>query len=379
MPDVLAYAIDSPTGAYAKTTITRRAPGPTEVYLDIAYAGICHSDIHTARAEWGEPSYPLVAGHEIAGTVTKVGSDVTRFKVGDRVGVGCFVDSCGHCEMCQDGEEQFCTTRRPNGTVGTYNSIGRDGEPTAGGYSQAITVEQDYLMSVPEEISLEHAAPLMCAGITTYSPLKHWGAGPGHRVAVVGLGGLGHVAVQIAAAMGAETVVLGRTLAKRGDGLKLGASDYVSTRDAEAMKRLRASFDIILCTVSDGLDLDLLLPLLRAHGVIVVLGMPSDGRMSVNVGRLINGNKVIAGSNIGGIRETQEMLDFCADHDIRPIVEIIPASQINEAYDNVVASKVRYRYVIDTATLEKRNVRTAEAHVGLPSRKVTSDVGHYER
>lgn len=237
MPEVNAYAIDSPTGRYEKTTITRREPGPTEVYFDIAYAGICHSDIHTARGEWGKTLYPLVAGHEIAGVVSKVGSEVTKFKVGDRVGVGCFVDSCGECDMCQDGEEQFCTNRE-RGTVGTYNAIGRDGEPTAGGYSQAITVEQNYLMHIPDEMSLEHAAPLMCAGITTYSPLKHWGTGPGKKVAVIGLGGLGHVAVQLAAKMGAEVTAFGRTLAKRDDGLKLGATDYVATQDVDAMKKL---------------------------------------------------------------------------------------------------------------------------------------------
>ncbi|GAA4898679.1 NAD(P)-dependent alcohol dehydrogenase [Tessaracoccus lubricantis] len=351
MPEVIAYAIDSPTGRYEKTTITRREPGPTEVYFEIAYAGICHSDIHTARAEWGEPIYPLVAGHEIAGVVTKVGSEVTKFKVGDRVGVGCFVDSCGECEMCQDGEEQFCTAPKGQGTVGTYNAIGRNGEPTAGGYSQGITVEQDYVMSVPDEISLEHAAPLMCAGITTYSPLKHWGAGPGKRVAVIGMGGLGHVAVQFAAKMGADVTVFGRTLAKRDDGLELGATDYVSTEDRDAMKRVRRSFDIVLSTISDGVELDTLVGLTKPHGVVVNLGLPSDGTATVSLGRLINGNRAVAGSNIGGIRETQEMLDFCADYDVRPIIEVIPANQINEAYDNVVASKVRYRYVIDASTL----------------------------
>lgn len=350
MPEVNAYAIDSPTGRYEKTTITRREPGPTEVYFDIAYAGICHSDIHTARGEWGKTLYPLVAGHEIAGVVSKVGSEVTKFKVGDRVGVGCFVDSCGECEMCQDGEEQFCTNRE-RGTVGTYNAIGRDGEPTAGGYSQAITVEQDYLMHIPDEMSLEHAAPLMCAGITTYSPLKHWGAGPGKKVAVIGLGGLGHVAVQLAAKMGAEVTAFGRTLAKRDDGLKLGATDYVATQDIDAMKKLRNTFDIVVSTISDGVELDTLIGLTRPHGVVVNLGLPSDGKATFSLGRLINGNRVIAGSNIGGIPETQEMLDFCADNDVRPIVEIIPADEINEAYDNVVNSKVRYRYVIDTSTM----------------------------
>ncbi|MFT3714466.1 MAG: NAD(P)-dependent alcohol dehydrogenase [Gordonia sp. (in: high G+C Gram-positive bacteria)] len=347
MPDVAAYAIDSPTGKYSKTTITRREPGPTEVYFDIAYAGICHSDIHTARGEWGPVQYPLVAGHEIAGTVSRVGSDVTKFAVGDRVGVGCFVDSCGDCEECRAGEEQFCTE---GGAVWTYNGVGRDGLPTAGGYSQGITVEQDYLMRVPDAIALDHAAPLMCAGITTYSPLKRWGAGPGKKVGVIGFGGLGHMAVQFAAKMGADVVGFGRTLSKRDDAVKLGAGDYVSTQDAARMKELRGTFDLIISTISDGMDLNVLLGLTKAHGVVVNLGLPEQPS-TVNLGALTGKSRVLAGSNIGGIRETQEMLDFCAEHDMAPIIETIPASQINEAYDNVVNSKVRYRYVIDAATL----------------------------
>ena len=348
MPDVAAYAIDSPTGRYHKTTISRREPGPTEVYFDIAFTGICHSDIHTARGEWGAIRYPFVGGHEIAGIVKRVGSEVTRFQVGDRVGVGCFVDSCRTCEMCIQGEEQFCTGRP--GAVWTYNGTGRDGLPTDGGYSQGITVEQDYLMRVPEQMRLEHAAPLMCAGITLYSPLKRWGAAPGKRVGIVGMGGLGHMGVQIAAAMGAETIVLGRSLAKRDDGLKLGATDYVSTQDRGVMKSLRGSFDLIVTTVSDGVDLDSLLKLLKAHGVLVNVGLPENAS-SVHLGVLTGQARVLAGSNIGGIRETQEMLDFCAEHGLAPIVEIIGADQIDEAYDNVVASKVRYRYVIDIATI----------------------------
>ncbi|AQP45813.1 NAD(P)-dependent alcohol dehydrogenase [Tessaracoccus flavus] len=348
MPDVAAYAIDSPTGRYERTTITRREPGPTEVYLDIAYAGICHSDIHTARGEWGKVNYPFVGGHEIAGVVSKVGSDVTKFKVGDRVGVGCFVDSCGECEMCLADEEQFCTSRP--GTIATYASIGRDGEPTHGGYSQGITVEEDYLMRVPDETSLEHAAPLMCAGITLYSPLKRFGAGPGKRVGILGMGGLGHMGVQISAALGAETIVLSRTLAKRDDGLKLGADDYVSTEDRDAMKKLRGTFDLIISTISDGVDLDATLRLIKPHGTLVNLGLP-EHPSTINLGSLIGGGKVLAGSQIGGIKETQEMLEFCAEHGINPVIEIIDADEINEAYDNVVASKVRYRYVIDAATI----------------------------
>ena len=349
MPDVVAYATPSPTGRYEKTTITRREPGPTEVYFDIKFAGICHSDIHTARGEWGPISYPFVGGHEIAGVVSAVGSEVTKFKIGDRVGVGCFVDSCRECEMCKSGEQQFCTGRP--GTVWTYNGTGRDGKPTHGGYSQGITVEEDYLMRVPDEISLEHAAPLMCAGITLYSPLKRWGAGPGKRVGIVGMGGLGHMGVQIAAALGAETIGLGRTLNKRDDALKLGAADYVSTQDADALKRLRGSFDLIVSTISDGVDLDLIAKLLKPHGVLANVGLP-EKPTTFNMNLFTGQAKVLAGSNIGGIGETQEMLEFCAEHGLAPIVEIIPASQINEAYDNVVASKVRYRYVIDAATLD---------------------------
>lgn len=346
MTEVAAYAIDSADGEFHPTTITRREPGPTEVYFEIKFAGICHSDIHTARAEWGEPIYPLTPGHEIAGVVTKVGSEVTKFKVGDHVGVGCFVDSCRECEYCEQGLEQHCA----KGNVGTYNAIGRDGLPTAGGYSEAITVEEDYVLHIPDSIPLENAAPLLCAGITTYSPLKYWGAGPGKKVGVVGVGGLGHMAVQIAAKMGAEVIGFGRTLSKKDDAEKLGATDYVSTQDAETMKALRKQFDIIVTTVSDGLELRQFLSLLKPRGVLVNVGLP-EKPAELNMGTLIGGNKVLTGSNIGGIPETQEMLDFCAEHGIAAWVEVISADQINQAYDDVVASKPRYRYVIDTATL----------------------------
>lgn len=346
--EVTAYSIDAADGAFTKTTITRRDPGPTEVYIDIKYAGICHSDIHTARGEWGEVLYPLVPGHEIAGVISRVGDDVTKFRVGDRVGVGCFVDSCRECGECRDGFEQFCERRE---TIWTYNCLGRDGLPTAGGYSRGITVEQDYVVRIPDAIPLESAAPLLCAGITTYSPLKRWGAGPGKRVGVVGVGGLGHMAVQIAAAMGAEVTGLGRSLAKRDDAIRMGATDYVSTTDADMMKRLRDTFDLIMTTVSDGLDLHLLISLLKPRGVLVDVGLPQHPA-TLALGRLISGNKVLTGSNIGGIRETQEALDFCAQHGIGAWVEVIDGERITSAYDDVVASKVRYRYVIDTATFD---------------------------
>lgn len=346
MPEVTAYVIDSPTGKFHRTTVNRREPGPTEVTFDISYAGICHSDIHTAREEWGKSQFPLVPGHEIAGIVTSIGSDVTEFTVGDRIGVGCFVDSCRECEECKAGNQQFCTG---SGMIGTYNAIGRDGEPTIGGYSTAFVVEQDYALHIPNEIPLENAAPLMCAGITTYSPLKRWGAGPGKRVGVVGMGGLGHMAVQISAAMGAETIVLSRTLSKHEDGKKMGADAYFATEDENTFKELRGSFDIIICTISDGLDLNKLLRLLSAEGSLVNVGLPSTPN-ELHVGGLIGGNKVLAGSNIGGIPETQEMLDFCAEHDLGSWVEIISGEDIDQAYDDVVASKARYRYVIDTST-----------------------------
>jgi len=348
MPTARAYAIDSPTGRFHPTTIARRDPGPTEIVFDIAFAGICHSDIHTARGEWGSPLYPLVPGHELAGIVTEVGQGVTKFAVGDRVGVGCFVDSCGRCAYCRAGHEQFCDG--PGSTIWTYNCLGRDGLPTAGGYSTCITVEQDYVCRIPAALALDVAAPLLCAGITTYSPLKRWGAGPGQRVAIVGLGGLGHVGVQIAAALGAEVAVISQTRAKEEDGRRFGASDYHATSEAGTLKKLRGSFDLMLSTVAAGTDLTPFLGCLKPFGTFVDVGLP-EHPVTLALGALCGGNKVLAGSQIGGIAETQEMLDFCADHRLAAQVEIIGADQIDEAYDRVVGSKVRYRHVIDTSTL----------------------------
>ena len=347
MRKVLAYAVDSATGPFEKTTISRRDPGPTEVYFDVLYAGICHSDIHTARGEWGAIDYPLVPGHELAGIVREVGSEVTRWKVGDHVGVGCFVDSCRSCEQCDAGQEQFCTGE--GGTIWTYNAVGRDGLPTAGGYSQGITVEQDYVCRIPDSIDLRVAAPLLCAGVTLYSPLRRWGAGPGKKVAIVGMGGLGHVGVQIAAAMGAEVDVLSRTRAKEEDGLRFGASGYHATAEPGTMRSLRATFDLMVSTISDESNLDAFLKCLKPGGVFVDVGLPEQPS-TFSLGSLINGNKVLDGSQIGGIAETQEMLDFCAEHGIAPQVEVITGEAITQAYDDVVAAKVRYRYVIDTST-----------------------------
>lgn len=346
MPQTAAYATHSADAVFEPYTLTRREPGPTEVLIDIAYAGICHSDIHTAREEWGKISFPLVPGHEIAGTVSQVGSEVTSFTPGDRVGVGCFVDSCRECPECRAGEEQYCTG---GGMVGTYNATGRDGERTQGGYSQQITVDQDYVLRIPEGIDLAEAAPLLCAGITLYSPLRHWKVGPGSRVAIIGLGGLGHMGVKIAAAMGAEVTVLSQTLSKQEDGLAFGAKHYHATSDPSTFEQLAGSFDLIVNTVSAKLDLDAYLSLLALNGTLVEVGMP-ESAMELRPASVVFGRRSLAGSLIGGIRETQEMLDFCAEHGLGATVEVIRGDQITEAYDTVVGSGVRYRFVIDTST-----------------------------
>ena len=346
MRTVNAYAATSATAPLAPTTITRRDVGPHDVAIDIHFAGICHSDIHTVRAEWGQPNYPVVPGHEIAGVVSAVGSEVTKFAVGDRVGVGCFVDSCRECEFCRAGLEQFCE----RGMVGTYNAVDRDGQPTYGGYSGAIVVDENYVLRIPDALPLDAAAPLLCAGITTYSPLRHWNAGPGKQVAVIGLGGLGHVAVKLARALGAEVTVLSQSLKKMEDGLRLGASHYYATSDRDTFKKLRNRFDLMLNTVSAPVDLAALANLLKVDGPLVLLGMP-DKPLELPAGALIRGRRSVSGSLIGGIAETQEMLDFCAEHGVLPEIEVITPDYINEAYDRVVASDVRYRFVIDTASL----------------------------
>ena len=349
MPQVTAYAAPSATDPFIKTTIERREPGPTEVLFDIKFAGICHSDIHTARGEWGPVEYPIVPGHEIAGIVTQVGSDVTKWKVGDRVGVGCFVDSCGECEQCKAGSEQFCQGKP--GTIWTYGAVGRDGKQTAGGYSTAITVEQDYICRIPDSIELDAAAPLLCAGITLYSPLKRWGAGPGKRVAIVGMGGLGHMGVKIAAAMGAEVAVISQTRSKEADGKEFGAVEHYATSEEGTFKKLRGSFDLMINTVSAGIDINALLGCLKVGGALVDVGLP-EHPMELAIGNLVGANRILAGSQIGGIAETQEMLDFCAEHGLAATIEVIGGEDITEAYDKVVASQVRYRYVIDTATFD---------------------------
>jgi uncharacterized zinc-type alcohol dehydrogenase-like protein len=347
MTTVSAYAATSATEPLTKTTITRREIGPHDVAFDIHFAGICHSDIHTVRGEWGPANYPLVPGHEIAGVVTEVGPEVTRFKVGDRVGVGCFVDSCRECAQCLAGREQYCSNP---GMVGTYNAVGRDGEPTHGGYSGAIVVDENYVLRIPDSIALDAAAPLLCAGITLYSPLRHWNAGSGTRVAVVGLGGLGHMGVKLAHAMDAKVTVLSQSLKKMEDGLRLGADEYYATSDPQTFTKLAGSFDLIVNTVSANLDLGAYMGLLDVDGTLVELGMPEHA-MEVPVAPVVSKRRSLSGSMIGGIAETQEMLDFCAEHGVRPEIEVIAPDYINEAYERVLASDVRYRFVIDTASL----------------------------
>ncbi|WP_163528568.1 NAD(P)-dependent alcohol dehydrogenase [Halobacillus ihumii] len=341
-----ARAVDGPDKAFRSAEITRRDLDSHDVLIEIKYAGICHSDIHTAHGEWGDVNYPLVPGHEIAGIVTDVGTEVTKYKIGDRVGVGCMVDSCGQCKNCRKGEEQYCL----KGNVPTYAGVDKYGEPTQGGYSTHIVVTEDFVLRIPESIELDAAAPLLCAGITTYSPLNHWEAGPGKKVAVVGMGGLGHMAVKIAHAMDAEVTVLSRTLNKKDDGLQFGANDYYSTRDPETFDKLSGTFDLIINTVSAKIDLDAYLSLLNLGGSLVNVGAPAEP-LEVNVFSLIGHRRSFAGSMIGGIRETQEMLNFCAEHSITPKIEVISADEIDEAYERVIASDVKYRFVIDVSTM----------------------------
>lgn len=346
MSTVSAYAATSATEPLTKTTIDRRDPGPHDVAIDIRYAGICHSDIHTVKAEWGQPNYPVVPGHEIAGVVAEAGSEVTKHKVGDRVGVGCFVDSCRECSSCRRGIEQYC---KPGATF-TYNSIGKDGQPTYGGYSEAIVVDENYVLRIPDALPLDAAAPLLCAGITLYSPLRHWNAGPDTRLAIVGLGGLGHMGVKLGAALGAEVTVLSQSLKKMEDGLRLGASHYYATADPDTFRKLVGGFNLILNTVSANLKLGDYLNLLDVDGTLVELGIP-EHPMEVPAFPLALMRRSLSGSNIGGIAETQEMLNFCAEHGVTPEIELIEPGYINEAYERVLASDVRYRFVIDISKL----------------------------
>lgn len=340
-----ALMAPAPSAPFERGTITRRALRSDDVFIEIAYVGICHSDIHNARDEWGPGRYPMVPGHEIAGIVTEVGASVSKFKPGDRVGVGCFVDSCGECDACLSGEEQFCSRKAL-----TYNSRDLEGNPTYGGYSTHIVVKEAYVLRIPDALSLESAAPLLCAGITTYSPLRHYKTGPDTRVAVIGMGGLGHMAVQYAHAMGAHVTVISQTRSKEEDGRRFGADDYRAMNEPGTLQTLRGSFDLIINTVSADLDITALLHTLRLDGTLVFVGLPVDPQ-AFQVSALTSRRRSIAGSNIGGIRETQEMLDFSAECGIAAQVEVITADEVSPAFDRVVDSDVRYRFVIDTATI----------------------------
>jgi len=341
-----AFAADKPLEGLA---IERRQPGPHDVQIDIAFCGVCHSDLHTVRSEWAGTLYPCVPGHEIVGHVTAVGAEVTRFEIGDTVGVGCLVDSCRHCASCEEGLEQYCT----NGFTATYNSPVED-QPghTLGGYSQRIVVSDRFVLKIrhPEE-QLAAVAPLLCAGITTYSPLRHWKVGPGTKVGIVGIGGLGHMGVKLAHAMGARTVAFTTSESKRQDALDLGADEVVVSRNGEEMSGHAGSFDFILNTVAASHDLDAFTALLKRDGTMCLVGVPEHNHPSPSVGVLIFGRRSIAGSLIGGLPETQEMLDFCAEKGIVADIEMIPVQKIDEAYDRMQQSDVKYRFVIDNSSL----------------------------
>ena len=343
-----AYAALDSESPLAPFTIERREPRAGEVLIDIRYCGVCHSDVHQARGEWGGNGlFPMVPGHEIVGHVAAVGEGVERFKTGDAVGVGCFVDSCRSCPQCLAGEEQYCD----QGMTGTYNARERDtGVPTQGGYSTRITVNQDYVLRIPDALPLDRAAPLLCAGITTWSPLRDYGVKAGARVAVVGLGGLGHMAVKLAAAMGAEVTVLSTSESKREAALALGANEFAATRDPATFKQLANRFDLVIDTVSGQHDYNAYLSLLKFDGTMVLLGIPVDA-VPVAAGALIMRRRKLAGSLIGGIRETQAMLDFCAEHGVASDIELIDIADINEAYERMIRGDVRYRFVIDIASL----------------------------
>ena len=343
MPHVSAWGVVAAGQQVEPLQIERREPGPNDVVIDIDYSGVCHSDIHTARGEWGEPMYPVVTGHEIVGRVAAVGSAVKKFSVGDLAGVGVIVDSCRECETCTSGFENYCL----NQSVGTYNSRELEtGATTYGGYSTSIVTDERFTFRIPTNLDPAGAAPLLCAGITLWSPLRHWKAGPGTRVAIVGMGGLGHMGVKLAHALGADVTVLSHSNRKRDDALRLGATTFVTTSDDDAMKQLRGSFDLILNTVSADLDVNVYLKMLKWNGTMVALGLPGKP-MQVQTGNLMDKRRSLSASGIGGLKETQEMLDFCGQHGIVSEIERIVPAQINDAWDRVVASDVKYRFVID--------------------------------
>lgn len=342
-----AYAAPTAGAPLEPIEIERRDLRPHDILIDIKFTGICHTDIHQANEHWGQSIFPMVPGHEIAGVVTEVGSAVTKFAVGDHAGVGCFVDSCRECENCKAGLEQYCTGHM----VVTYNGREADQQtPTYGGYSSAIVVDENYALMIPASLGLDVAAPLMCAGISLYSPLHNWGAGPGVRVGIVGLGGLGHMGVKIAHAMGAEVTLISHSPNKEADALHLGADHFLLSTDKEAMKAARYSFDLIINTVAVKIDLDRYMSLLALDGTMVMVGIPEEA-LSLRTFTLIAGRRSLTGSNIGGIKETQEMLNFCAEHGFGSDVEIIDIKDVNTAWERVINSDVKYRFVIDASTL----------------------------
>lgn len=347
MIPVHGYASTQAKGPLTLYEFERREPLDHDVVIDIQYCGICHSDIHQVSDEWGGSTFPMVPGHEIAGIVSQVGTNVSRYKVGERVGVGCFVDSCRKCSPCRDGLEQYCV----EGCTLTYNDVERDGKTsTQGGYSNKIVVNEDYVLKIPNDLPLPRAAPLMCAGITLYSPLMHWNAGPGKKVAIIGLGGLGHMGVKIAHALGAEVTVLSHSLNKQEDGRRMGADHFFATSDPRTFEKLKGSFDMIINTVSVELDVNSYLNLLRLDGTMVIVGLP-EKELSFGASSLTIARRRLAGSVIGGIHETQEMLEFCEKHKIYCDVELTPIQKVNEAYQRVVNSDIKYRFVIDMKSL----------------------------
>ena len=343
-----AYATKSPTDSLAPFSLQRRAVGPYDVKIDILYCGVCHSDLHQARDEWGGSIYPMVPGHEIVGRIVQVGDQVGKFKVGDLAGVGCFIDSCRECPQCKIGLEQYCE----KGMNATYNGYERDGKtPTLGGYSTEIVVDENYTLHVSEKLPLEAVAPLLCAGITTYSPLRHWKIGKGQKVGVVGLGGLGHMAVKLAVSLGAEVTLFSTSPSKETDAKRLGAHHFALTSKEESMKPLANTLDFIIDTVSAPHDYNMYLATLKLDGTMVCVGVPTEP-IAANAFSLLLNRRSMAGSIIGGIAETQEMLDYCAEHNIVSDVEVIPIQKINEAYERLLKNDVKYRFVIDMASLK---------------------------
>jgi len=347
MTKIKAFAAQDAESTLGPWNLERRTPGPKDIQIDILYCGVCHSDLHQIRNEWGNSIFPMVPGHEIVGRITKIGSEVKKFKVGELAGVGCLVDSCRKCENCKEGLEQYCL----NGSSPTYNGLEQDKKtPTYGGYSKMIVADQDFVLQISDKLTLQNVAPLLCAGITTYSPLRHWNVGKGHKLAVLGLGGLGHMAVKFGVSFGAEVTMLSSSPSKREDARKLGAHKFVLTSDPEQLKSVQGNFDFIIDTVSAPHDYNEYLGLLKTNGVLICVGAP-PAPAQIYAFTLIGGRKSIAGSLIGGLPETQEMLNYCAEHQIVSDIELINIQDIHRAYDRMLKGDVKYRFVIDMATL----------------------------